>query len=209
MLRKERCLTVKKDSLRTINNCHMQSCYPGIAHASRDKLYRERDRASCALPWSANQFNAAAMCQHCASRNTETKSGATLGTATRFVHPIETVEHVRQVFAGDPDAGILDVHDRLTVTVFHLNRDASARGRVLDGIVQNIEENLAKPQVVARYACRAVRVERKMLPLAFSKGPECFRHLFNQMTYVDGFENRSAGASVLPSQSQKLIRQTS
>jgi hypothetical protein len=48
------------------------------------------------------------------------------------------------VFGRDADAGVTDADDGLVAGLFNLDRDASPLGRVLDHIVQQIDEYLPK-----------------------------------------------------------------
>ncbi len=68
------------------------------------------------------------------------QSGAALLARAGAIHPVEAIQNVRQMLRRDARPGILDQDaDKLPFCTGR-DRDAAARGRVTDGVSQQIDE---------------------------------------------------------------------
>src|SRR5687768_8457353 len=65
-----------------------------------------------------------------------------------LVHLVEAVKDVGDRFFRDADAGVLDQEARGALSRLHEEGDSPARGRIFDGIVYDVEEQLSYPSFV-------------------------------------------------------------
>src|SRR6185369_10419727 len=77
------------------------------------------------------------------------ESGAPFLAASAGIDPVETLEESRNTGSGDARAGVSDRNADELILFNCLDRDAPALRRVLDGIVQQIDQHLLKPPLVS------------------------------------------------------------
>src|SRR6516162_7080385 len=112
----------------------------------------QRDRAGRALPRSARQLDPAAVRGDDAAGDAQTQPGAALGPAAGLVHAVEALEDVRQMLRGDADPRVTDARHHRSALRLDLHLDHATRRRVLDGIVQQVVEDLPQPRRIASCA---------------------------------------------------------
>src|SRR6185369_2933830 len=79
----------------------------------------------------------------------QAESGAPFLAASAGIDPVETLEESRNTGSGDARAGVTDRNADELILFNCLDRDVPALRRVLDGIVQQIDQHLLKPPLVS------------------------------------------------------------
>src|ERR687893_1359921 len=84
-----------------------------------------------------------------------------------LVHPVEPLEELVQLFLRDTDAGVPHLYGQRRVVLYYRDIHASPRVGVLDGVVQQVEEDLVELLGVADapVLARIVEVDRDAEPL--------------------------------------------
>src|SRR5208337_503575 len=79
----------------------------------------------------------------------EAQAGAAHGARSRFVNAIEALEDARQVLGWDSDAGVADQDADLSVLRSHFDLHFAIWAIELDGVIEQIDEDLFQPQFMA------------------------------------------------------------
>ena len=78
----------------------------------------------------------------------KTQSRSAHVAAASLVHAVKALEQARDMLLRDADAGILDVEQHLILHMLHLDKHLAAFQRVLDGVVDQVDEQLLDVVVV-------------------------------------------------------------
>ncbi len=104
---------------------------------------REHDREAGFHTGNAGYVNRPLMGFHSPANNRKAKSGTFDLLGMRRFHPVKTIENVRQMGNGNPDAIVRDADDRFAVPDARLDGNGQARLQVLlDGVFNEVEEDL-------------------------------------------------------------------
>src|SRR6267378_7330165 len=140
-------------------------------------------------PRPALHFDRATMRLRDPFTNGQPKSRARALTRARArgVRAPETIEHVWQVPGRDADAGVGDREDHAPIVAAQLNRHLPTARCVLDGVLDEIERELANPAAIDRHddrLGRQVNLDRdpRMLGQQLPRLPR----LFDDLANVDG-----------------------
>lgn len=95
------------------------------------------------LPLFARDINAASVRLNNPLANGQPQSAAVLLAAAGFVHTVKSVKHKRDIFLRDADAVVGDCQDNVLVCPLYRNIYIASGGRVFNGVVQHIIDDLA------------------------------------------------------------------
>src|SRR5437899_10108829 len=132
------------------------------------------------------------MRNHNASGDTESKSGPALGTATGLVHPIKAIEHMRHMLGRNANAGVAYRYNGFRAIAAYLDLHLPTLGRVLDAVIQKIEEHLAESSRISpNCGSTAVgvvsrNIQAQLKTLRIRQGLHGFGHAANKGLQVHG-----------------------
>src|SRR5437762_13678748 len=126
------------------------------------------------------------MGNHNASGDAESKSGPALCTATGLVHPIEAIEHMRHMLGGDANAGVPHCYDGFRAIAAYSDFHLPTLGRVLDAVIQKIEEHLAESNRISpnsgspTFGVVSRNIQVQLKSFRIRQGPHGFGHACNK-----------------------------
>jgi hypothetical protein len=112
--------------------------------------------------------------------DTQTKSRAAFFTAAGLIHAVKTLEYAGKMLGGDSDARVLKSHQGGMVLPLDLYIDLPTSGRVLDRIVQQVEENLPETGLVSPDPHLFVVSDVQIESLGLGQRAHRFHHTFHQ-----------------------------
>src|SRR2546428_3750154 len=129
-------------------------------------------------------------------RDRQTETGAATVTRARFVETKEAIEDAVTVFCGDAGPIVGDFHDRVITVRPSANVDRRSLWTVLDGVVDEICDRLAKSQSI-HVGDRGVRsVDSDSLGPLLGKNRERRHHVARELAQIDRFPRDAYGSRV-------------
>ncbi len=122
------------------------------------------------------------------------------------VHPVEPLEDARQVFAGDADPGVADLDLDAARSRGGGDGDVPAVGRVADGVVEHVEQRLARRLWVGdqrRAAHRAGERQPRRVGPRLERAPD----LFDQRRQRYALRARRPGARLDAREVEQVVHQ--
>src|SRR5439155_23846021 len=130
-----------------------------------------------------------------------TESGAAPVAATSLIDSIEAIEDPRVMFRRNPDARVLHDHTRRSIGSFDMDFNRPSVRRILDGVVDQVEEHLPKPRSVSTNLQGTWLGAMQSQPFAFRQQAHCFSHPFHERRQIHLFTNLLGNAGVFTGKS--------
>src|SRR5262245_628601 len=112
---------------------------------------RKFDAENAAVAGRAGRFDATVMGGANGSDNRESEARTTQFARARFIDAIKSFKNARQRFRGNPHAIIGYFEKSFAVVSAHVQTDGSALGRIFNGVVEKIDDDLLHPRAIALY----------------------------------------------------------
>src|SRR5262249_45355043 len=128
-----------------------------------------------------------------------------LGPGPGPVYAVETVKDVGKVLGGDADTRVLYDHRPRLVSPADPDGYGPAFGRVLEGVIEQADEDLAKPPLVAQDLDRRFSLQAQSQPLRFRQGLQGVHHPGDQRAQVERCGSKMLDAGIPAAQRQELV----
>lgn len=164
-----------------------------------------------AFPYDAFNPNLATMSFDDVLGDGQAEAGAANFTRASGIDAIESLENARLIILRDADSRVRHCKDYKLTTGCCADFDTPARSRVLDGIVEQISQDLAKQAGVSAHARQISLRMRSTQGKLFLTGsqPHGFDARFNQVARIDGLEINFYLPGFDARELEKVISQTS